>query len=129
MEQHIGLGRRKRAVARVYLRPGKGKITINGKPFEKYFGARIAYDQIARRPLKETQKDGKFDLVITVRGGGVHGQVEAIQHGCARALEKFDSTLRPTLKSHGLLTRDAREVERKKYGQPKARKRFQYSKR
>jgi small subunit ribosomal protein S9 len=129
MEQFIGVGRRKTSVARVYLRPGKGAYSINGKSFEDFFGKRVGFEEIAKRPLKETQTLTKFDLVINVKGGGVTGQAEAIRHGTARALEKANPAFRPTLKSLGMLTRDPREVERKKYGRPKARKRYQFSKR
>lgn len=129
MEQHIGIGRRKRSVARVYLRPGSGKVTINGKTPEAYFSKRSHFEDILKSPLAETQTISKFDMVINVVGGGVRGQVEAIRHGCARALEKENGDRRAVLKKAGFLTRDAREVERKKCGQPKARKRFQFSKR
>lgn len=129
LEQHIGLGRRKTSVARVYLRPGTGKITINKKTLEAYFGKRVAYEDIVKSPMVETQTLGKYDLVVNVKGGGVAGQVIAIRHGCARALEKANPDLRAALKSVGFLTRDAREKERKKYGQPGARKRYQFSKR
>jgi len=129
MEQVHGIGRRKRAVARVYLRPGTGQITINGKTSEDYFGKRTGYQDILKSPLVETQMLQQYDMIVTVRGGGTIGQVEAVRHGCARALERVNPAFRPALKSLGFLTRDAREKERKKYGQPKARKKFQFSKR
>lgn len=129
MEQWISVGRRKCAVARVYLRNGKGKVTINGKSLEDYFGKRPEAEDLVKAPLRETQTVGKFDLVVNVRGGGVRGQLEAIRMGCARALQKQSVALRPALKSAGFLTRDAREKERRKYGLAKARKRYQYSKR
>ena len=123
------VGRRKTSVARVFMRPGKGKVKINGQTIESYFGKRFAFEETIYLPFKETETLGKYDLVINVNGGGVHGQVEAIRLGCARALEKLNPALRPTLKSLGLLRRDAREKERRKYGLAKARKRYQYSKR
>lgn len=129
VQQAIGVGRRKRSVARVYLRPGSGKITINGKSIEDFFNKRPHVAELIAAPLRQTQQGSKFDLVINVKGGGTTGQAEAIRHGCARALEKDDPERRPVLKKAGFLTRDAREVERKKPGQPKARKRFQFSKR
>lgn len=129
MEQYVAIGRRKTATARVYLRPGRGKITINGKTSEDFFGKRANYEDILRSPMKETQTLNKYDLVVNVIGGGVTGQVEAIRMGCARALEKANPAYRPVLKSMGFLTRDAREKERRKYGLAKARKRYQYSKR
>ena len=129
MEQFIGIGRRKTSVARVYLRPGRGRITINGKTPEAYFSKRILVEDVVRSPLKETHTASKYDLVITVRGGGVTGQTEAMRHGVARALEKANPAYRPQLKSLGFLTRDARKVERKKYGLAKARRAFQFSKR
>ena len=121
-------GRRKTSTARVFLRLGNGAITINGRTAEDYFPREIlrmhAFD-----PLRTIDRVGNFDLYVTVKGGGDNGQAGAIRHGLARALEKYDSTLRPTLKRAGFLTRDAREKERKKYGQRGARARFQYSKR
>ena len=129
MEQYIGIGRRKSSVARVYLRPGKGRITINGKSFEDYFGKRANFDAAMKAPLRETQTTTKYDIVVRVKGGGITGQVEAIRLGVARSLEKANPDLRPPLKKAGFLTRDDRRVERKKYGQPKARKRYQFSKR
>ncbi len=129
MEQQIAVGRRKTTVARVYLRPGDGKVTINHKSFEAYFGRRLGYRDILEAPLKEVDALGKYDIVINVRGGGVIGQIEAIRHGVARALEKANPAFRPALKSRGFLTRDPREKERRKYGLAKARKAYQYSKR
>lgn len=126
--QNIGTGRRKTAIARVRLATGTGKIVINGRPFENYFpleSLRVA----ASQPFTVTGTAGKFDAQITVTGGGPNGQAGAVRHGLARALLTVDINLRPLLKAEGLLTRDPRERERKKYGQPGARKRFQYSKR
>ena len=126
--QYYGTGRRKTAVARVYLRPGTGKITVNKRDFEIYFPNRVL-KMIIRQPLLITENAEKFDILINVAGGGMSGQAGAIRHGLSRALLEFNPELRPKLKSVGFLTRDAREVERKKYGQPKARRRFQFSKR
>ncbi len=126
--QYQALGRRKTSVARVYLRPGSGKVVINRKPIETYVP--IAWKRSDMlKPLTVTETTEQFDIVVTARGGGVTGQVEAIQLGLARALVKFNEELRKPLRDAGLLTRDPRMVERKKYGQPKARKRFQFSKR
>lgn len=127
-KQTIGVGRRKTAVARVYLRPGKGSWTINGRTVEEYF-PRLLHAQQVLKPLQVGKAEGQFNVLVNVRGGGVTGQAGAVQLGVARALVKADEELRGTLKSEGLLTRDPRMVERKKYGQPKARKRFQFSKR
>ncbi|NQU42983.1 30S ribosomal protein S9 [bacterium] len=129
MEQFIATGRRKTSTARVYLRPGKGKITVNHEPWNRYFGERPLLENIMRQPLKETHTLTKYDIVVTVRGGGHVGQVGAIRHGIARALALSNPALRAALKKAGFLTRDARMKERKKYGQPGARKRFQFSKR
>lgn len=129
MEQYLGTGRRKTAVARVYLRPGKGRVVINGKSGEDYFNKRPGVDDVFRAPLRETHTVSKYDLLVTVRGGGFHGQVDAIRHGVARALQNANPAYRPQLKSLGFLTRDAREKERRKYGLVKARKAFQFSKR
>jgi small subunit ribosomal protein S9 len=126
--QYYGTGRRKTAVARVYLRPGTGKITVNRRDFESYFPNRVL-KMIIRQPLLITENAEKFDILVNVSGGGMSGQAGAIRHGLSRALLEFNPELRPKLKSVGFLTRDAREVERKKYGQPKARRRFQFSKR
>lgn len=129
MEQYHGIGRRKTSVARVYLRPGRGKVTINGKAMEDYFARRQGVDEILRAPLRETHTISKYDLVVTVRGGGTRGQTEAIRLGVARALQTANPAYRPQLKALGFLTRDPREKERKKYGLVKARKAFQFSKR
>ena len=126
--QYYGTGRRKTAVARVYLRPGTGKITVNKRDFETYFPNRVL-KMIIRQPLLITENAEKFDILVNVSGGGMSGQAGAIRHGLSRALLEFNPELRPKLKSAGFLMRDAREVERKKYGQPKARRRFQFSKR
>jgi small subunit ribosomal protein S9 len=126
--QHRGTGRRKSAVARVRLATGTGKILVNGRPFENYFpteSLRVA----AAQSLAVTGMADKFDAHITVSGGGPNGQAGAVRHGLARALLTVDANFRPVLKAEGLLTRDPRMRERKKYGQPGARKRFQYSKR
>jgi small subunit ribosomal protein S9 len=126
--QHIGTGRRKTAVARVRLASGTGKILINGRAFENYFPVETQR-VIAAQALSVTGTADKFDAQITVSGGGPNGQAGAVRHGLARALLTVDANLRPLLKAEGLLTRDPRRRERKKYGQPGARKRFQYSKR
>jgi small subunit ribosomal protein S9 len=126
--QYYGTGRRKSAVARVYLRPGSGKLSVNKRDFEEYFPNRVL-KMIIRQPLLITETADKFDIAVNVNGGGTAGQAGAIRHGIARALLEFNPELRGRLKSAGFLTRDAREVERKKYGQPKARRRFQFSKR
>ena len=126
--QYYGTGRRKTAVARVYLRPGSGKITVNRRDFDEYFPNRVL-KMVIRQPLLVTETADKFDILVNVDGGGPAGQAGAIRHGISRALLEFNAELRPRLKSVGFLTRDARKVERKKYGQPKARKRFQFSKR
>ncbi|MDH4121065.1 MAG: 30S ribosomal protein S9 [Deltaproteobacteria bacterium] len=127
--QYYGTGRRKRSVARVYLRPGKGIIRINNKPLDEYFGDN-AQRFLVRQALEATETTGQFDMVVNVMGGGVNGQAGAIRHGVSRALLQVPAVqYRDVLKKAGFLTRDAREVERKKYGQPKARRRFQFSKR
>ncbi len=126
--QHLGTGRRKTAVARVRLAAGTGKILINGRAFENFFPVE-SQRVIAAQPLAVTGMADKYDAHITVQGGGPNGQAGAVRHGLARALLTVDANLRPILKSEGLLTRDPRMRERKKYGQPGARKRFQYSKR
>mgnify|MGYP000495343966 CR=1 FL=1 len=126
--QYYGTGRRKSAVARVYLRPGSGNIVVNRREFDGYFPNRVL-KMIIRQPLLITETADKFDVLVNVNGGGVAGQAGAIRHGIARALVEFNPELRGKLKAAGFLTRDAREVERKKYGQPKARRRFQFSKR
>jgi small subunit ribosomal protein S9 len=129
IEQYHGTGRRKRSTARVYLRPGKGKITINDLPWEKYFSLHPAVENIIKAPLKETHTLTKYDIFARVEGGGAMGQAGAIRHGIARALLDANPAYRISLKKVGYLTRDPRETERKKYGQKKARKRFQFSKR
>jgi len=126
--QYYGTGRRKTAVARVFLRPGKGKMIINRKPVDEYVDSDIL-KMIIRQPLQLTETTDKFDLYVTVKGGGISGQAGAIRHGIARALLEYNPELRKRLKTAGFLTRDPRMKERKKYGQPKARKRFQFSKR
>ncbi len=126
--QHLGTGRRKTAIARVRLASGSGKIVINGRPFENYFPVETLRS-VATQPLTLTGTADKFDAQITVTGGGPNGQAGAVRHGIARALLTVDANLRSALKAEGLLTRDPRMRERKKYGQPGARKRFQYSKR
>jgi len=127
-KEFTGTGRRKTAVARVRLAAGSGKITVNGRPFESYFGT-DGLRTVATQALAATESATKYDVRINVEGGGPSGQAGAIRHGIARALLKVDAALRPALKSAGYLTRDPRMRERKKYGQPGARKRFQYSKR
>jgi small subunit ribosomal protein S9 len=129
MEQYLGTGRRKTAVARVYLRPGRGKITINSKTLEDYFAKHPSIGETVRQALRETHTLSKYDLVINVQGGGTTGQAEAMRHGIARALQSANPAYRPALKAAGFLTRDAREVERKKYGKHKARRSCQFSKR
>ncbi|ADV67183.1 30S ribosomal protein S9 [Deinococcus maricopensis] len=128
MEQFYGTGRRKAAVARVFLKPGEGKIVVNGKEFQMYFRG-ILRAVHALQAFRETGTMGRFDAVITVTGGGPSGQADAIKLGIARALLKVNADYRPALKSRGLLTRDAREVESKKYGLKKARRAPQFSKR
>jgi len=126
--QYLGTGRRKTAVARVRLATGTGKIVVNGRPFENYFPME-SLRTVATQPLTATGNADKFDAQIAVSGGGPTGQAGAVRHGLARALLTVDANLRTTLRAEGLLTRDSRMKERKKYGQPGARKRFQYSKR
>jgi small subunit ribosomal protein S9 len=126
--QYYGTGRRKTSTARVYLRPGSGEVKVNQKPFDRYF-PNETLRMIIRQPLQLTETVGKFDLVVNVKGGGPAGQAGAIRHGITRALIEFNADLRPTLKHAGLVTRDPRIKERKKYGQKGARKRFQFSKR
>ncbi len=126
--EFLGTGRRKTSVARVRLATGSGKITVNGRAFETYFPT-DTLRMVVSQPFVVTSMTGKFDVRVNVQGGGPTGQAGAVRHGIARALLEADINLRPTLKSEGLLTRDSREKERKKYGQPGARKRFQYSKR
>jgi small subunit ribosomal protein S9 len=126
--QYYGTGRRKSATARVYLRPGAGEVKVNHKPFDRYF-PNETLRMIIRQPLQLTETANKFDLVINVTGGGPAGQAGAIRHGITRALIEYDGDMRPTLERAGLITRDPRIKERKKYGQKGARKRFQFSKR
>lgn len=121
-------GKRKEAVARVWIMPGSGKFTINKKPIEQYFG-RPVLQMVARQPFQITEMMGRFDVVVTTMGGGNSGQAGAIKHGISKALCLFDINLRPALKKAGFITRDSRVVERKKYGKHKARKSTQYSKR
>ena len=126
--QYYGTGRRKTATARVYLRPGTGEIRVNRKTFEEYFPNQ-ALRMVIRQPLTLTDTASKVDIVVNVAGGGPAGQAGALRHGITRALMVFNSDLRPALKDAGLVTRDPRAKERKKYGQKGARKRFQFSKR
>ena len=126
--QFYGTGRRKRSVARVFLRPGPGGMVVNGRPLEQYFPGR-AMQTIIQQPLQAVELLGKFDIWATTVGGGLTGQADAIRLGITRALLEYDLDLRKKLKKLGFLTRDHRIHERKKYGQPGARKRFQYSKR
>lgn len=126
--QYYGTGRRKTSTARVYIRPGSGDITVNRRPFENYF-PNEALRMIIRQPLSLTDTLGKFDILVNVDGGGTAGQAGAVRHGITRALMEFNADLRPSLKKAGLVTRDPRQKERKKYGQKGARKRFQFSKR
>lgn len=128
LQQNLATGRRKRAVARVFLRSGKGDITVNGRPIEKYFPSEMSRVMV-RQPLLTAELADKFDVLILADGGGMTGQAGAARLAIARALCEFNLELRPRLKAAGLLTRDAREHERKKYGQKGARKRFQFSKR
>ncbi len=128
LPEYTGTGRRKTAVARTRLASGTGKIVVNGRPFENYFPIE-SLRAAATQPLTVTGLADKYDAQITVSGGGPNGQAGAVRHSLARALLTVDANLRPTLKAEGLLTRDPRMRERKKYGQPGARKRFQYSKR
>src|SRR5664279_6254775 len=121
-------GRRKNAVARVWIKPGTGKIIVNGRD-EKIYFARPVLRMILRQPLIATNRDGQFDVIVTVVGGGLSGQAGAVRHGISRALVAYEPGLRPTLKAQGFLTRDSRVVERKKYGKAKARRSFQFSKR
>lgn len=127
-EKYYGTGRRKSSVARVYLVPGTGKVTINKKDMDEYFGLETL-KIIVRQPLEATNMADKFDVIVNVKGGGFTGQAGAIRHGIARALNKYDLDLRPTLKKAGYLTRDPRMKERKKYGLKAARRAPQFSKR
>lgn len=127
-QAHYGTGRRKTSAARVYLKAGDGDILVNGRPLDVFFGRETAR-MIVRQPLAAAQLEGKFDIHVTVRGGGTTGQAGAIRHGITRALLNYDESLRPSLRKAGFVTRDAREVERKKVGLRKARRATQYSKR
>ena len=127
-DYYYGTGRRKSAVARVFLKPGKGQFVVNGKPVDEFFG-RETGRMIVRQPLDATKSLSSFDITVNVYGGGENGQAGAVRHGIARALIEYDASLKPALKVAGLVTRDAREVERKKVGLHKARRRKQYSKR
>jgi len=127
-ETFLGTGRRKRSVARVRLALGSGQITVNKKALDDYF-TRDSLKQIVRQPLEATQSLSRFDVVVKTEGGGIAGQAGAVRHGIARALVAMDESLREVLRRNGLLTRDPREKESKKYGRKRARKRFQFSKR
>jgi small subunit ribosomal protein S9 len=127
-ERHYATGKRKTAVARVWLMPGDGKITINKRQIDDYLKRETA-KMVIRQPLELTETLGKYDIYVNVRGGGISGQAGAIKHGISKALLEVNPDFRPLLKKAGFLTRDSRVKERKKYGQPGARKRFQYSKR
>jgi len=127
-QHNYGTGRRKSAVARVYIKPGKGQFIVNGKPVDEFF-SRQTGRMIVRQALEATKNTGAFDILVNVYGGGENGQAGAVRHGIARALIEFDAGLKPTLSAAGMVTRDAREVERKKVGLHKARRRKQYSKR
>ncbi len=126
--QHLGTGRRKTSVARIFLRSGNGSITVNGRPFDQYFPSESAR-ALVRQPLLATESADKFDVIVLANGGGVLGQAGAARLGISRALIEFNAELRGKLKAAGFLTRDPRAHERKKYGQKGARKRFQFSKR
>ena len=126
--QFYGTGRRKTSTARVFLKPGTGAITVNKRPLDIFFGRKTA-QMIVRQPLELMQLGDKFDVNVTVKGGGTTGQAGAIRHGLTRALMQYDESMRPTLRKAGFVTRDAREVERKKVGLRKARRATQYAKR
>jgi small subunit ribosomal protein S9 len=128
VERTYATGKRKRAVARVWLWPGDGTFVVNSKPLDEYFG-RETSKMIIRQPFEVAGREGRYNVLVNVRGGGLSGQAGAIKHGISRALALAETELRPTLKKAGFLTRDAREVERKKYGRRGARARFQFSKR
>jgi small subunit ribosomal protein S9 len=127
-QQNYGTGRRKTAVARVYIRPGKGVISVNGRPVDEFF-SRETGRMVVRQPLELTKTTASFDITVNVDGGGESGQAGAVRHGITRALIEYDASLKPVLKKAGLVTRDAREVERKKVGLHKARRAKQFSKR
>jgi len=128
MAQANFIGRRKTSTARLYIQPGKGEFLVNKRPLEDYFPTK-ARQNVVTFPLSLTETEGKYDIKVTVSGGGITGQAGAIQHALARAVDELNEDAHSVLKEHGLLTRDDRMVERKKYGQPKARKKFQFSKR
>ncbi len=127
--EFYGTGKRKTAIARVFLRPGSGNFTINDRTIDQYFGGHESLKNVARQPFATSELVDRYDVVALLRGGGVNAQAEALRHGISRALVLSDVELRPALKKAGLLTRDARIKERKKYGQKGARRRFQFSKR
>ena len=127
-DYYYGTGRRKSAVARVFIKPGRGAIVVNGKPVDVFF-ARETGRMVVRQPLELTKNQATFDIMVNVFGGGESGQAGAVRHGITRALIEYDAALKPTLSAAGLVTRDAREVERKKVGFHKARRRKQFSKR
>jgi small subunit ribosomal protein S9 len=127
-DYYYGTGRRKSAVARVFMKPGKGDFVVNGKPVDRFFG-RETGRMVVRQALELTKNQAAFDILVNVHGGGESGQAGAVRHGISRALIEYDAALKPTLSAAGLVTRDAREVERKKVGLHKARRRKQYSKR
>jgi small subunit ribosomal protein S9 len=128
VQSHYGTGRRKSSAARVFIKPGSGEIVVNGRPLDTFFGRETAR-MIVRQPFTVAEAEGKFDVHVTVSGGGTTGQAGAIRHGITRALMAYDESLRKVLRKAGFVTRDAREVERKKVGLRKARRRPQYSKR
>jgi small subunit ribosomal protein S9 len=128
MEVLNALGRRKTAIARIYLKDGDGKITINGKDFKEYFPTATLH-YVVEQPLMLTETQGNYDIKVNLKGGGINGQAEAVRLAISRALVKINEEYRPVLKENGLMRRDPRMVERKKPGQPKARKKFQFSKR
>ncbi len=128
MEVLNALGRRKTAIARIYVKDGEGKITVNGRDFKEYFPTATLH-YVVEQPLILTENQGKFDIKVNLKGGGFNGQAEALRLAISRALVKMNEEYRPVLKENGLMRRDPRMVERKKPGQPKARKKFQFSKR
>ena len=127
-QQHYGTGRRKTSTARVFIKPGSGNISVNNKPLDKFFGRKTA-QMIVKQPLELTSLNEKFDVNATVKGGGITGQAGEIRHGLTRAIMSYDEALRPALRKAGFVTRDAREVERKKVGLRKSRRATQFSKR
>ena len=127
-QQHYGTGRRKTSTARVFIKPGSGNISVNNKPLDKFFGRKTA-QMIVKQPLELTSLNEKFDVNATVKGGGITGQAGAIRHGLTRTIMSYDEALRPALRKAGFVTRDAREVERKKVGLRKSRRATQFSKR